>query len=146
MISTVQIRCGFAAGVAALGLASSAMADPCTAPVTGYAPGATIAGLVRYVGDGDSLCVGPSADPSSWVEIRLANWFAPELHDAGGREAKAALMSIALGRPAVCTVERGMGGRTFSYDRAIARCRVGSRDLAPQLESLGVAQGGRGRR
>lgn len=55
--------------------AEAAVADPCTAPVSGFRAGETVHGVVRYIGDGDSLCVGQSADPASWVEVRLANWF-----------------------------------------------------------------------
>lgn len=128
-------------------VATPALADPCTAAVTGLRPGAPIVGQVRHVIDGDSLCVGPSADPRTWVEIRLANWFAPELHgDQGGREAKAALASIADGRPARCTVARGYDGRTYSYDRVIATCAVSGHDVAGQLRAMGVREGGRGRR
>jgi hypothetical protein len=36
---------------------SVAHADPCTAPLP--ARGTVFSGVVRYIGDGDSLCIGP---------------------------------------------------------------------------------------
>jgi hypothetical protein len=49
---------------------SLAHADPCTAPLP--SSGTRFAGPVRYVGDGDSLCIGPASDPATWIEVRLA--------------------------------------------------------------------------
>jgi len=130
---------------AALGLfATPALADPCEARVTGFKPGATVAGEIRYVGDGDSLCIGPGRDPSTWVEIRLADFYAPELNEPGGRAAQRALEAL-MGRRAVCTAQRGQGGRTASYDRLIATCRVQGRSIAEHMRTAGVQQGGRGR-
>jgi hypothetical protein len=43
---------------------------------------------VRYVGDGDSVCVGTSADASTWIEVRVADFYAPELHTPDGPKAK----------------------------------------------------------
>lgn len=117
-------------------------ADPCEAPVSGYRPGTPVRGSIVYVGDGDSLCVGNGPDPRSWVEIRLADHFAPELNEPGGRAAKAALDRY-LGRPVVCVAMRGANGSTRSYDRLIATCAVEGRLLSDLLR--GVPQGGRGR-
>ena len=84
-----------ALAAAALLWAGSAVADPCKAiPDHGPPPawlkrGATFAGPVRYVGDGDSICVGESSDPNTWIEVRIADFYAPELrgplHRAAGR-------------------------------------------------------------
>jgi len=60
-----------------------AFADPCEGPLPRTA-GAEFSGVVRYVGDGDSLCVGNSSDPATWIEVRLADFNAPELHRDGG--------------------------------------------------------------
>ncbi len=48
--------------------ATPAHADPCE----GRLPkeGTSFSG-VRYVGDGDSLCVGPAGQPDRWIEVRL---------------------------------------------------------------------------
>lgn len=125
-------------------VAAPALADPCEAPVGGYRPGATVAGIIRYVGDGDGLCIGPGSDPLTWTEIRLANFFAPELSAPGGRQAKAVLDKF-VGRQAVCTAERGANGSTRSYDRLIASCSIEGRSLSGLLREAGVAEGGRGR-
>ncbi|PIB91281.1 nuclease [Caulobacter sp. FWC2] len=124
--------------------AGAAHADPCEAPVSGYRAGQVIAGPVIYAGDGDSLCVALGRDRAQWVEIREARWFAPELHEPGGREAKR-VMDRLVGRRAVCIVERGQNGRTSSYDRVIAACSVDGRPIAEHMRRDGIAEGGRGR-
>jgi len=129
---------------AILAIATPVVADPCEAPVAGYKPGQKITGLVRYAGDGDSLCVGMSSDPSTWVEIREARWFAPELNEPGGRQAKKAMDRL-VGRRAICTVERGHNGSTRSYDRVIAACVVNGQPISRIMARAGVGQGGRGR-
>jgi endonuclease YncB( thermonuclease family) len=134
-----------------------AKADPCRAipdqgPLPTYLyPGATFTGPVVYVGDGDSLCVdvmphtkffreGGAVVPGvSWVEVRLADFYAPELHDTGGPAAKAALERIVKGRQAVCVADHQ------SYDRIVARCEVGGRSVGDLMRSAGIAEGGRGR-
>lgn len=120
-----------------LALPSLAWADPCTAPLP--PAGTSFAGEVRYVGDGDSLCVGPNADPASWIEVRLADFFAPELSRPGGAEAKAALEQIAFGRTVRCQA----GKR--SYDRVVARCRLDGAPLGQLMRRAGVVEGGAGR-
>lgn len=121
--------------------AAPAQADPCEAPVPSQA-GAQFSGLVRYVGDGDGLCVGRTSDPNEWIEVRLADFDAPELHAPGGSAAKAALESLALRREITCTAERGRSGRVRSFDRVIARCWIGGTSLGDLLRQAGVAEGG----
>jgi len=123
-------------------LAGPALADPCEAPVRGFKAGDRISGLVWYSGDGDSLCVGPGPNPLTWIEIREADWFAPELHEPGGREAKA-VMDRLVGRRAVCTVRRGQNGRVTSYDRVIASCSVDGVPIGVRMRAAGIAPGGR---
>lgn len=119
-----------------------AHADPCTAELPRSA-GAEFAGVVRYVGDGDSLCVGPrSGGGDTWIEVRLADFDAVELNAPGGRAARAALVRIAMGQPIECVATRGRSGRVISYDRVIARCRIGGRPLGELLRAAGVAEGG----
>ena len=133
-----------AAGLAlALGVAQ-AQADPCEAPVTGYRAGQVISAPIIYAGDGDSLCLALGRAPSQWLEIREARWFAPELHEPGGREAKR-VMDRLVGRRAVCTVERGQNGRTSSYDRVIAACRVDGQPIGAIMRAARIQPGGRGR-
>lgn len=106
-----------AVGVVTIGLASEARADPCEGPLPGRA-GAVFTGAVRYVGDG--LCVGVSADPDTWVEVRLADFNAPELNAPDGRRARDILRRLAMGQPVSCVATRGRGGRVTSHDRVIA--------------------------
>jgi endonuclease YncB( thermonuclease family) len=98
---------------------------------------------VRYVGDGDSLCVGQSANPNTWIEVRLADFNAPELNSQGGRPARAALDRIAMGREIQCTAGGGRSRRVVSYDRVIAVCRIGGRRIGDLLREAGVEEGGR---
>lgn len=99
-------------GAALLGgatLASPALADPCKGALPSR-PGERFSGVVQYVGDGDSLCVGRTEDPGRWIEVRVADFDAPELDSAGGEVAKRTLERIALGRQALCTAVPGRGG------------------------------------
>lgn len=133
-------------------VATAALADPCKAipdkgPKPKWAkPGYVVTGQVRYVGDGDSLCVGPTRNPKTWVEIRLADFYAPELREPGGARAKATLERLTAGRVLTCTAVRGDSGRVVSYDRLIAVCRVDERNLAEMIRREGVTEGGRGLR
>jgi hypothetical protein len=71
-----------------------AHADPCTATLPNRA-GDSFSGTVRYVGDGDSLCVGPTSDPRTWIEVRLGDFDAPELHSSDGARSKRFLEQVA---------------------------------------------------
>jgi len=53
--------------------------------------------------------------------------------------------SLAYGRPAVCTVQRGKNGRTSSYDRVIASCSIDGVRLGALMRDAGVGEGGRGK-
>lgn len=129
-----MVRWMVAAILFALVLPLVARADPCTARLP--APYARFEGPVRYVGDGDSLCVGPSRDPSTWIEVRLADFSAPELHDPGGRQAKAMLADLTFGRRLVCRAQK------HSYDRVVAYCLLGSRSVGDLLRTRGGVEGG----
>jgi micrococcal nuclease len=128
---------GLIAAVGLLGLTTVAAADPCEGPLP--APGTSFSGQVRYVGDGDSLCVGSASDPRLWIEVRIADFYAPELHAPGGGQAKAELERLALGR----TVQCRAGHR--SYDRVVARCTLDGRSLGELMRRAGVREGGNGR-
>jgi endonuclease YncB( thermonuclease family) len=126
-------------------VASPAFADPCKAipdkgPMPAYlAAGRTIAGPVTYVGDGDSLCVAVGKTPDQWVEVRLADFYAPELSEPGGKAAKRALERIALGERLVCVA----GRRT--WDRVAATCTLRGVPVAALMRRAGVVEGGNGR-
>ena len=128
--------------LAVMALATPALAarpdtDHCRAALP--ARGATFAGIVRYVGDGDMLCVGPGPDPSVLIEVRVADFYAPELHQAGGVEARDALRRLALGKRAVCVADHR------SYDRIVARCEIGGQSVGDLMHGAGVREGGSGR-
>jgi micrococcal nuclease len=131
-------------GSVPLGLASAALADPCEAiPQNGPMPpyldsGASFSGPVVYVGDGDGLCVALGPDATDWVEVRLADFYAPELQEPGGEAAKAALGRIALGRVVTCQA----GPR--SYGRVVAACTLQGVSLGDRLRAAGVQEGGNG--
>ncbi len=125
--------------LAALMLAPSvARADPCEGSLPATA-GTVFGGTVRYIGDGDSLCVGPSADPATWIEVRLSDHDAIELNDRGGRQARDDLVNLAMGRTVRCTVVRGRNGRVRSWDRVIAQCHIGRTPLARLLRERAAA-------
>lgn len=113
-----------------------AQADPCEGRLP--APGADFSGVVRYVGDGDGLCLGPKDRPDQWIEVRLGDFYAPELHAPLGREAKRRLERMTLGRMLVCRAGRR------SYDRVIGYCTLGGRPIGQLLQGAGGEQGGRG--
>lgn len=119
-------------------LAGPALADPCTAKLP--KKGTTFSGVVRYVGDGDSLCVGRTNDPSTWIEVRVENFYAPELNEKGGagRHARDTLWRLTSGRRAVCVANNR------SYDRIVATCKIDGKDVAWLLRSAGIREGGRG--
>ena len=126
--------------------ASAALADPCKAipdrgSMPGYlSPGSTFSGPVAYVGDGDSLCVAVGQGAQNWVEVRVADFYALELHAPGGAQAKAALERITRGKRAVCKAQHR------SHDRVVAVCRIGGRSVGDLMRSGGVAEGRNGRR
>jgi micrococcal nuclease len=128
-----------------VGLATPALADPCKAipdrgPLPSYlARGSAFSGPVVYVGDGDSLCVAVASGPENWVEVRVADFYAPELNTPEGKRAKATLERLVKGKRAVCRAEKR------SYDRIVAHCEVGGRSIGQLMRRAGVAEGGRGR-
>ena len=144
---TIRDAAAIAAALLSLS-AAPALADPCTAiPDHGPMPtwlhkGAQFSGPVVYVGDGDGLCVaaipGREADPTTWVEVRAADFYAPELHEPGGPEAKAALERIAKGKRVECAADHR------SYDRVVAACAVAGKDLGDAMREAGIIGGGRG--
>lgn len=145
-MSPLMIRPKALACAAVLALAPAmALADPCKAipdrgPLPSHlSPGSTFRGPVTYVGDGDSLCVGLGRDPRQWVEVRVADFYAPELNAPGGREAKRALERLVRGKTLACVAGRR------SFDRIVADCRLGSASVGDLMRQAGVAEGGAGR-
>lgn len=130
---------------AVLALASAAHADPCTAiPDSGpmpanLRPGQIFTGPVVYVVDGDGICVATGSGQNNWVEVRIADFYAPELREPGGERAKAVMERIALGQTVRCVA----GRRT--YDRVVATCTLRGVSLGSFMRRAGVREGGRGR-
>lgn len=122
-------------------LPTAALADPCEGRLPSR-PGETFSGLVRYIGDGDSLCLGPSSDPASWIEVRLSDFDAPELNAPGGRAARDQLSRLTRGRVLACVSARGRSGRVVVYDRVIAACRLNGRAVGDLLRASGAREGG----
>ncbi|GGL35791.1 thermonuclease family protein [Caulobacter rhizosphaerae] len=130
---------------ALLGQAGKALADPCKAipdrgPAPSYLrPGSAFSGPVTYVGDGDSLCVALGPTPDRWVEMRLADFHAPELKSPQGPTARRTLDRVTAGQTLHCVAQKQ------SYDRVAATCRVGGVSVGDLMRRAGVAEGGRGR-
>lgn len=120
------------AAIAWLAFATAAEADPCEAPLPKR--GEVFSGPVAYIGDGDSLCVRTAA---GLVEVRVADFYAPELNEPGGREAKAVLSSIAMGQRVTCAAQHR------SYDRIVAVCVLSGVSIGDRMRRAGVVEGGR---
>jgi endonuclease YncB( thermonuclease family) len=130
--------------IGAMTVATAAQADPCKAipdrgPLPAYlSHGAHFSGPVVYVGDGDSLCVAVGKGQANWVEVRLEDFYSPELHSPTGSQAKARLKRIAMGQNATCVADHK------SYDRVVATCRIGGRSIGDLMRSAGAVEGGNG--
>lgn len=131
--------------LAALALATPALADPCKAipdrgPMPSYLKrGATFSGSVSHIIDGDGLCVAVGQGAANWVEVRVEDFYAPELNAPGGREAKQTLTRLAYGKRAVCTASHR------SHDRVVATCRINGVSVGDLMRGAGVVEGGNGR-
>lgn len=121
--------------------AAPAFADPCEGKLP-TKTGAAFAGTVRYVVDGDGFCVGKSDDPATWIEVRLLDFDAPEIGTAKGRAAKSVLSRELMDKAVSCSVGKGRGGKTTSFDRVHAVCSRSGKSVALILKSAGVEEGG----
>lgn len=125
--------CRSYAGAVALALSvAPALADPCEAPLPKR--GETFTGVVTYVGDGDMMCVGRD---HGGIEIRLADWYAVEIDEPGGPEAKYLLKNLVLGRYVTC-----VSGRK-NWDRVIAQCTMDGRPMRDWIIEQGGVEGGK---
>lgn len=125
----------------AIAFGCSANADPCEGQLPSKA-GTVFTGTVRYIVDGDGICVGPTSNPNTWIEVRLADFDAPELRTNEGQHAKAVMRQIAMGKQADCVTRLGRRGNTTSYDRVIASCKIEGDNLAALMKRAGVREGG----
>jgi endonuclease YncB( thermonuclease family) len=92
------------------------------APAAGAAA-ERLAGTARVV-DGDTLDV-------AGIHVRLEGVAAPELHEAGGDEARAFVAGLAEGRTVVCERTRG---------RRVGYCRREGRDVGAEVIAAGLAR------
>lgn len=90
-------------------------------------------GRVTHVSDGDTLWLKP-VDGSGPRKVRLLGLDAPELCQAGGEAARAALQGLVAGKPVQVTVNF-----QDNYGRDLARLRVDDRDVGAALVSAGHA-------
>jgi endonuclease YncB( thermonuclease family) len=95
-------------------------------------PGGVIEGTVSHVSDGDTLTF--SAPGRAPIVVRLRDIDAPEICQPWGREAKAALADLALGKPA----QLRTAGRD-SHGRTVGSVRVDEVDLGRRLVEDGHA-------
>ena len=88
---------------------------------------------VTYVTDGDTLWVQPAGGGRP-VKLRLAGIDAPEICQAGGRAARAALASRAARRTVVVATQRH-----DDYGRAVATVHLDGEDMAGWMVAQGHA-------
>lgn len=136
------MRCAYViVSALAVAIGCSANADPCEGPLPAKA-GTVFTGTVHYIVDGDGICVGPTSNPNTWIEVRLADFDAPELRTKEGQNAKKVMRQIAMGKQANCVTRLGRRGNTTSYDRVIASCKIEGGNLAALMKRAGVREGG----
>lgn len=109
--------------------------DGCTAPLP--KSGVVFSGRVMAVLDGDSACVSTSG--LKLIEVRLADFYAPESSQPGGDEAADMLARLAMGEQVTCLMDH------TSFDRAVSVCTMDGISLGGWMRAAGVAEGGRGR-
>ncbi len=85
-------------------------------------------GTVTHVRDGDTIEIGETA-------VRLSGLHAPEMDEAGGREARAFMVELVSGKVVLCQLE----GRR-SYDREIGTCALDGDDIAGLLVAAGLGR------
>lgn len=90
-------------------------------------------GQVTHVSDGDTLWVKPESG-SAPRKVRLLGLDAPELCQAGGAAARAALQNLVADKPVQVKVNF-----QDTYGRDLARLRVDDRDVGAALVSAGHA-------
>lgn len=117
------------------------LADHCEGRLSTSA-GELFAGVVRYVGDGDSLCLGATNDPATWIEVRLSDFDASELHSPTGTVDRDRLSNLVRGRNLDCVAMRDRNGRVVVYDRVIGACRLNGRRVGDHLRQAGGREGG----
>jgi endonuclease YncB( thermonuclease family) len=93
------------------------------------AAGAILIALVVSVTDGDTFRLDDG------TIVRLSGIAAPEMHERGGREARAFVLARAIGQAATCVAD---GYR--SYKREVMACEINGEDVGALLQSRGLAR------
>lgn len=93
----------------------------------------TVDGVVSHVTDGDTIWVRP-ADGGAPLHVRLQGIDAPELCQAFGPQARAALAARVLRQP----VQLSLRARD-AYDRSVARVSLRGQDIGAWLVAEGYA-------
>lgn len=125
-----------AAGLVLAFSATSALADPCTAPLP--KKGAVFSGTPKYYVDGDGFCLSDSSDPNTWIEVRVADFYAPESTTPEGKKAKAVLKRLIAGKRIECVADHP------SWDRIVSVCTVDGVSVGDLMRRAGVREGGNG--
>lgn len=112
--------------LAALFALLAALASPCV-------QARTVDGVVSRVSDGDTIWVRPTAGGPP-LHVRLQGVDAPELCQAFGRQARAALAARLLRQP----VQLSLRARD-AYDRNVARVSLRGQDVGAWLVAEGYA-------
>ncbi len=120
-------------------IATPALADPCEGALPKR--GTEFSGSVIHVIDGDSICVAPAGqqgEPATWIEIRVADFSAPERNEPGGADATRIARRVLLNQRVTCRAGRR------SYDRVVATCsRADGRSIGDLMRAAGAPEGGR---
>ncbi len=106
--------------------------DACRGPLPPV--GVRFSGVVTWVGDGDMVCVGPDRDRR--IEVRVADFNAPELSEPNGKLARDALREIAMNKFVECE------GSHYNQDRIVAICKIGGRSLGELMREKRIREGG----
>lgn len=94
----------------------------------------SIAGVVRYVIDGDTLLLQPDAGADRAIKLRLLGLDAPEICQDGGREARDALAARVVGRRVLAT-----GAVRDDYQRRLVTLTQGGEDIGAWMVWQGHA-------
>jgi endonuclease YncB( thermonuclease family) len=128
----------FVSGLLALSVLVGLLVPSPRAEARPREPAAPLLGVAQRVVDGDSLWFTPAGQAA--VEVRLADMDAPELCQAHGSEAKAALAALVLNKPAQL---RGVA--RDQHGRLVARIDIDGVSVATRMVEEGHAWSARQR-
>jgi hypothetical protein len=129
----MKLKYGFASVIPVFAFVWLMGTTPAEAECGSLFPGlyATFEGEVRYVMDGDTLCL---ANRGGTVRVRLADFNAAELDEQGGSAAKQILSELTLGSRLTCTV------LDHSLDAVVALCMINIENVGNMLRAKGARE------